>query len=325
MSHAAGADRPPYMTSSSPAAPRDLDPRPPWLDDAAWAFPLRALDANGSTVVYTDVGHGPALLLVTVGMWSIVWRDVVARLSDSYRCVTLDVPGSGLSGPPASKPTLGTAAAAIDAVVRTLDLTDVTLVVHDLGAPATLEAAAQWTDRVAGLVVVNGFGWRPSGAMFRGMLAVMGSPAMRELDAFTGWLPRATATRFGVARHWDRATRTAFRLGTRRAQRRAFHEFMASARRHDYTRIDAAVAELSDRPALTIFGQRNDPLRFQPKWNDRFPAATQTTVAKGYHFPMCDNPELVATTIRDWHTRAVLPGVAARAQRHGGTSRPAIG
>ena len=30
-------------------------------------------------------------------------------------------------------------------------------------------------------------------------------------------------------------------------------------------------------------------------------------MAKGYHFPMCDNPQLVATTIHDWHTTVVLP------------------
>ena len=295
------------MTPTSPSSPRVVNPRPPWLGETAWPFELRSLESNGSTIAYTDVGSGPTLLLVTVGTWSIIWRDVVARLSESYRCVTLDVPGSGLSDAPT--PTLSTAAEAIDAVVRDLNLTDVVLVVHDLGAPATLEAAAGWTDRVAGLVVVNGFGWRPSGTMFRGMLAVMGSPAMRELDAITGWLPRASATRFGVARHWDRSTRKAYRYGMRRAQRRAFHQFMASARRHDYARIDAALGQLLDRPALTIFGQRNDPLHFHPEWKILFPDATQATVAKGYHFPMCDNPQLVATTIHDWHTRVVLPRI----------------
>ena len=81
---------------------------------------------------------------------------------------------------------------------------------------------------------------------------------------------------------------------------------MSAARRHDYTRIDQTVRTLAQRPLLTIFGQRNDPLHFQPKWKTRFPQAHQITIAKGYHFPMCDNPHLVASAIDDWHREHVL-------------------
>ncbi len=283
-----------------------LDPhRPEWLTTEAWPFTLSRLDVNGADVSYTDIGAGPTLVFVNVGMWSIVWRDVIATLCDRYRCIALDAPGCGLSARPPSGVDLVVAADAIDVLVQTLDLVDITLVAHDLGAPATLQAAARWPERVAALVVINGFGWRPSGAMFRGMLAMMGNPATREIDALTGWLPRASATRFGVGRHWNRRTRAAYKRGLRRPQRRSFHRYMAAARKHDYTVIDACVKTLADRPLLTIFGQRNDPLRFQPKWKERFPDASQATVAKGYHFPMCDNPELVASTIAGWHAAHV--------------------
>ena len=46
--------------------------------------------------------------------------------------------------------------------------------------------------------------------------------------------------------------------------------------------------------------------RFQPKWKTRFPHATQITIPKSYHFPMCDNPQLVARTIAQWHTDHLL-------------------
>ncbi len=294
-----------FLTSDRTVAPGA--PRPAWLIDAAWPFPRHVLDAGGAApaVAYTDVGEGPVLLLVNVGMSSIIWRDVIGRLVAGFRCVTLDVPGTGTSPASPGKPTLAGAAAAIDAVVRALDLNDIGLVVHDLGAPAALDAATRWPDRVAGLVVVNGFGWRPSGPLFRGMLAVMGSPVMREIDVLTGWLPRASATRLGVARHWDRPTRRAYRQGFGRRQRRSFHRYMQSARRHDYRGVDEAVAALAGRPVLTIFGERNDPLRFQPQWRARFPDAHQLTVPKGNHFPMCDDPDLVASSIATWFARHV--------------------
>ena len=44
-------------------------------------------------------------------------------------------------------------------------------------------------DRVAAIVAVNTFGWRPSGVMFRPMLWIVGEAPMRELDVFTGFLP----------------------------------------------------------------------------------------------------------------------------------------
>lgn len=280
--------------------------RPAWLTETAWPHSIQHLDLDGAAVAYTDVGTGPTLLFVHVGMWSILWRDVINELQGRYRCVTLDAPGCGLSQRPAGRLRLDHAAAAVNLVVEELDLTDITLVVHDLGAPAALHAAGRWTDRIAALCVINGFGWRPSGPLFRGMLATMGNPIMRELDAATGWLPRASATRFGVGRHWKRAIRKTFRRGLRRPQRRAFHRYMNAARDHDYTTIDNTVLALATRPALTIFGKRNDPLRFQPKWKTRYPHAQQITIPKGYHFPMCDNPTLVATTIDDWHRNEIM-------------------
>jgi hypothetical protein len=64
---------------------------------------------------------------------------------------------------------------------------------------------------------------------------------------------------------------------------------------------------------LTIFGERNDPLGFQPRWKQLFGDADQVVVSKGNHFPMCDDPELVATSIRKLHRNRVA---AALQKRH---------
>ena len=292
----------------SASTPNDslLTERPTWLTAPVWPHTRLTIDVNGTAVAYTDVGTGPTLLFAHVGTWSIVWRDVIEPLRDHYRCVALDAPGCGLSERPAGPLTVVAAAEAIDTLVRSLDLVDITLVVHDLGTVATLHAASRWPERIAGLVVINGFGWKPSGVAFRAMLALMGNPVMREVDAFTGWMSYASVTRFGVARHWDRATRRAYRRGFRRPQRRTFHRYLAAARRHDYRAVDETMRRLADRPVLTIFGKRNDPLHFQPKWKTRFPQATQITVPGGYHFPMCDDPQLVTGAVAQWHTDHIL-------------------
>src|SRR5438067_4950605 len=106
--------------------------RPEWLIDEAWPFSVDRLDDHGLDVAYTDIGTGPTLVFVNVGMWSILWRDIIGCLQDRYRCITLDAPGCGLSGPARTKVDLVAAADAIDGLVRTLDLVDIALVVHDL-------------------------------------------------------------------------------------------------------------------------------------------------------------------------------------------------
>ncbi|KKC02771.1 alpha/beta fold hydrolase, partial [Mycobacterium nebraskense] len=150
------------------------------------------------------------------------------------------------------------------------------------------------------LAAVNCFAWTPTGPAFRGMLAAMGSAPVRELDAATGVLPRITSTSFGVGRHWSRADRAVFRAGIDASARRAWHAYFRDARGAPelYAEVDAALRnDLTDRPLLTVFGQFNDPLRFQPRWKALFPAARQLKVRRGNHFPMCDDPDLVAAAL----------------------------
>jgi haloalkane dehalogenase len=283
--------------------------RPDWLPGSAWPWPTGALPTAAGRLAVTDAGTGPVLLLVHTGMWSFLWRDLLRELTPRFRCVTLDAPGNGRSYRPGpAGTTLAAAAAATRAVIDALDLRDITLVAHDLGGLAGLAAVAERSDRVAAVAAVNTFGWRPAGPAFRGMLAVMGNGLMREVDAWTGWLPAATSGRFGVGRHWSRADRAAFRAGFGRDGRRSVHRYLDDARRADdlYATVDAALrGPLADRPLLTVFGQYNDPLRLQPRWKRLFPAARQEVVPRGNHFPMCDDPARVAAWIREWHAAEV--------------------
>lgn len=275
--------------------------RPSWLPPSAWPWPTYTLRHDRGRIAITDIGEGPTLLFVHVGSWSFVWRDVLLRLQNDFRCVTVDAPGSGLSDRQSSPTTLAQAADAVIAVIDALQLRDVTLVAHDLGGPAGFLAAARRSDRVAAFAAVNCFAWRPTGPAFRGMLALMGSAPVRELDVATNVLSRVTSTSFGVGRHLRRGDRAVFRAGIDAPARRAWHGYFRDARRADalYAEVgDALRGKLADRPLLTIFGQLNDPLRFQPRWKALFPAVRQLKVRRGNHFPMCDDPDLVAGALK---------------------------
>jgi len=280
-------------------------PRPEWLPESVWPFDTFGLSIDGSSIAVTDVGRGPALLFVHTGTWSFIWRDLILRLSADFRCISLDAPGTGLStGVPRDQITLESSSHAVTAVIKQLDLRDLVLVVHDLGGPAGIAGAARLAGRVRGIAGINTFAWKPSSAGLRGMLALVGSAPMEGLDAAFGYIPKITATSFGVGRHMDKASRRAFREGMAGQGRRSFHYYMNDARNAERVYMQAGLAltgAFRELPLLTIFGERNDPFKFQARWKELFPAAQQVVIAKGNHFPMCDDPDFVAQTIRAWH------------------------
>ena len=302
-----------FATGRDSASTGQLVPlrRPQWLPEHVWPFPTSTLNVDGSNIAVTDVGQGPVLLFVHTGFWSFIWRDVISRLASDFRCICFDAPGTGQSDRlPTRSVTLEKASWALTAIIEALDLEDITLVFHDLGGPSGIAGAARVSKRIRGLCAVNAFAWKPSGAAFRGMLALMGSTAITEFSAWTGLLARLTSTPFGIGRHMDESSRKAFYAGIGRQGVRSFHGYLRDARRSKviYQELDRAFTGPFRRlPLLTIFGEHNDPLKFQPHWKQLFPDARQVVVAQGNHFPMCDDPDLVAESIREWHRDQVAP------------------
>jgi haloalkane dehalogenase len=136
------------------------------------------------------------------------------------------------------------------------------------------------------------------------MLSLMGSTAITELDARFLLLPRVTASPFGLGRRIGDAGRKAFLAGIDTEGVRAFHAYMRDALRSEsiYHDLDLALTgSLRKLPLVTVFGERNDPFGFQLRWQKLFPLAKQFVVPKGNHFPMCDDPDLVANAIRGSH------------------------
>lgn len=282
--------------------------RPEWLSEEAWPFEIRSVAVDRTQVAYTDEGTGPILLLVHDGMCSYLWVHLIERLRHRFRIVTLDFPGSGLSAETDVSPGLETDSRLLEDFVARLGLTDLTLVVHDLGGGVGLGWATRRPDLVQGLVLVNTFAWPPISRGLRGMLRLMGSRPMAAINSRTNLMARATSSRFGVGRHFDREKKRAFvGMFRRRDSRRRFHALMASALSDvDYlTQVEEDLHRLAAKPVLTIFGKRNDPFQFQATWREHYPDMEQMQIPGGYHFPMCDAPDDVAERIADWHHRRV--------------------
>ena len=280
------------MTTSTTISSRlvPLD-RPDWLTRDVWPFPTAAIEVDDHRVAYTDTGgDGPVLLFCHVGMWSLVWRDVMIEMSKDYRCVTFDTPGVGLSSRIAgSDQTLTTAARATGALIDALDLRNVVLVIHDLGGLAALAAANDRLDRINGLAVINSFAWRPRGVHAAGRPSHLRLGTRARVQRVHGLATASgSSTRFGVGRHMSKATRCAWRAGLAdRSARRVPHRLFADAARNREVQRDAeaTIAALDDRALLTVFGQLGDYLRFQRQWRQRRPDLTQRGDQAGSALP----------------------------------------
>lgn len=140
----------------------------------------RRIEIEGHSIHYLDEGDGPPLLFVHSGTGSFLWHDVIVRLRERFRCVALSVPRAW---PSRRAEGLGASSRILESFVRTLELEDLTLVLHDLGGPVALGIAQCEHDRIQALVVTESFGWPLAPGRFIGRTdAALTDDDLREVD-----------------------------------------------------------------------------------------------------------------------------------------------
>jgi haloalkane dehalogenase len=139
--------------------------RPHWVDAAEYPFESRWLDVGPGRLHYVDEGHGPTILMVHgTPTWSFLYRHLIRGLRDRYRCLALDHLGFGLSDRPTGWSYHPQDQARIlTTVIDTLELRDLTLVVHDFGGPIGLAHAIAHPANVRRLVLFNTWMWSLQG------------------------------------------------------------------------------------------------------------------------------------------------------------------
>jgi len=102
-------------------------------------------------------GRGPSLVLIPgITSPAITWGFVAERLAERYDVYVLDVRGRGLSSTgPDLDYDLDTYAGDLHGFVAALDLDDVTVLGHSMGARIAIRAAAQDESKLARLLLVD--------------------------------------------------------------------------------------------------------------------------------------------------------------------------
>jgi haloalkane dehalogenase len=274
-------------------------------------FTSRWFDSSAGRVHYVDEGEGrPLLLLHGNPTWSFLYRSIITRLQDRFRCVAPDYPGFGLSDRPAGYGyTPAEHAAVIRELVSHLDLHDLVVMGQDWGGPIGSWVAASAPERIGGLVYGNTWFWpttRPATIVFS---RVMSSPPMQwailQRNFFVERLiPAATARRLSRQEmdHYRGVQATpADRRGVA-----VFPRQLLAAKPWLAELAERVPQALGGKPVLLVWGMRDlafAPGAFVPRMRATFSDVRLVELANAKHFIQEDAPDDIATAIAERFAR----------------------
>jgi haloalkane dehalogenase len=283
--------------------------RPAWVADALFPFRSRFVGIGGHSVHYVDEGAGPTLLMLHGNpTWSFVYREIIARLSDRFRCVAVDYPGFGLSTASRNyryRPE--DHAQVIADLLEVLDLDAVTLVMQDWGGPIGLHAALRHPHRIRALVIANTWAWPVNDDIhFAAFSRIMGGPigtlAIRHLNLFVNVLIPAGHRRRTVTAAEMTHYRAPLPTPARRNATAIFPRAILGSRSF-LADLDANLPRLAGLPALILWADRDFAFRARERqrWEQRLPNHTTVIISGAGHYLQSDAPTEFADAIADWH------------------------
>ena len=105
-------------------------------------FQSKFVKIKGSCIHYVDIGKGdPIIFLHGVPASNYIWRNVIPHLSCHARCIAPDLIGMGKSGKPEIEYTIFEHIEYIKEFIDSLNLKNITLVLHGLGSIVGLHYA----------------------------------------------------------------------------------------------------------------------------------------------------------------------------------------
>jgi sigma-B regulation protein RsbQ len=243
------------------------------------SIPIWPASVDGVSIHSTVRGSGPKTIVFVHG-WTCdesSWREQVPFFEKNYRVITLDLPGHGKSGSPATGPlTMDLFAKSIEAVRVEAKAGKIVLVGHSMGTPVIRQYARQYPTNVAALVPVDG------------VLHLSGSPNAPNPDRMKG--PEGLKNREAMIRGMFGKS------ATPAIQQHILKMMLAAPETTAYQAMAATFAapnwidETFPVPAFGIYADHstaNDPAYFKKI----FPNGSAVEVSGTGHFVMMEKPE----------------------------------
>lgn len=249
-----------------------------------------------ATLHYTDHGAGPALVLIAgLGGLGSFWDSLATELARSYRVLSFDHPGVGLSPAHEAAPTIGGIAAAVAGLLDRLGIERAHVIGHSTGGLVTQALALDYPHRVD-RIVISGSWARPDRrfrdlfALRRAVLEQMGYRAYKSMSNLlaypSAWYEAHIASQETLARDADGAGDPAVACF---AQRIAM--LLGFDRMEELARIGARTL---------VIGAKDDqvvPIHLSRQVAGAIPGASLVELEGGHFFPLLQ-PQHFITAVR---------------------------
>lgn len=125
------------------------------MDITTFTSHQRTLTTTAGDISYTEIGSGPVAVFVHgMGTNAVLWRHVIAGLSDMRRCIAVDLPGHG-GTPPRTDVSVESLATMVADLCDGLGLGQIDLVGNDTGGAVAQVLAAGQPSRLRSLALTN--------------------------------------------------------------------------------------------------------------------------------------------------------------------------
>jgi pimeloyl-ACP methyl ester carboxylesterase len=270
-----------------------------------YPFDSHFLPIENNILHYVDVGSGQTILMLHGNpTWSFFYRNLAKHFSKDFRVVVPDHMGCGLSSRPQDyEYTLKTHIDNLCLLVDKLNLSDITLVVHDWGGAIGMGLATRYPHLIKKMVVMNTAAFRSIEIPAR--INILKNPIgqwfIRSFNGFAG-----PATFMATTKGLSPLIKKGFTLPYHDYESRiATAKFVQDIPMNDTHPTYQTLKEIEEKlptikaPVLLLWGEKDFcfTMNFQKRWLNIFPNAKSITYPEAGHYLIEDEKSAVISEI----------------------------
>ena len=265
-----------------------------------YPFKSNFLDIDGFKYHYLDEGSGEAIVMLHGNpTWSFYYRNLILGLRENYRIIVPDHIGCGMSDKPQDYSYhLENHINNLTVFLHTLNVPNLSLIVHDWGGPIGLGYAVQNPEKISKMVVLNTTAFVTKRFPLRILackLPIVGDFLIRKCNLFAlGAIYMACKNRKKMTREVKLGYLKPYDNYANRIANLRFVEDIPLNRKHPSWQMGMSISnqldKLSDKPMLICWGDRDFCFThfFLKEWKRQFPKAGVHRFADAGHYVLED-------------------------------------
>lgn len=301
------------MISNSPLTMTNsiVRPQPAWLDKQEYPFSSKYFEVGPHKLHYIDEGKGEILLFVHgTPSWSFDFRNVIKSICKTLRCIAIDHIGFGLSDKPKVYDySTQSHSKTLEKFILEMDLSNITMFVHDFGGPIGLDVAIRNPERFKGFVILNSWLWSSETEPdYIKLKKILNSPLLPFLYRQLNFSPKFILPGSFGEKKLNSKLKTQYTKPFANSSERYGALAFAHSLRDDqdwFEELWQKRSIIQDKPVLFIWGMK-DPV-IKPRNLEKFETGFQNhktiKIASAGHFPQEEEPEQVIHGINEWLKR----------------------